>query len=224
MFLGGKFMLNEKVSVAVIKRLPKYYRYLELIGDRGIIRVSSQELSKITGLTASQIRQDLNHFGAFGQQGYGYNVEELKIELEKIMGVDRPYNVVIVGFGNIGSALLNYSGFRRKGFKVTGIFDVSSEIIGTKHNDVVVKDVSKLYDFVSNENVDIAILSIPARDAQEITNKLVSAGIKGIWNFAPIDLKLPENIVLENVHLDGSLLTLTSVSYTHLTLPTKRIV
>ena len=140
-------MLNEKVSVAVIKRLPKYYRYLELIGDRGIIRVSSQELSKITGLTASQIRQDLNHFGAFGQQGYGYNVEELKIELEKIMGVDRPYNVVIVGFGNIGSALLNYSGFRRKGFKVTGIFDVSSEIIGTKHNDVVVKDVSKLYDF-----------------------------------------------------------------------------
>ncbi len=202
-------MLNEKVSVAVIKRLPKYYRYLELIGDRGIIRVSSQELSKITGLTASQIRQDLNHFGAFGQQGYGYNVEELKIELEKIMGVDRPYNVVIVGFGNIGSALLNYSGFRRKGFKVTGIFDVSSEIIGTKHNDVVVKDVSKLYDFVSNENVDIAILSIPARDAQEITNKLVSAGIKGIWNFAPIDLKLPENIVLENVHLDGSLLTLT---------------
>lgn len=202
-------MLDEKISVAVIKRLPKYYRYLELIGDKGIIRVSSQELSKITGLTASQIRQDLNHFGAFGQQGYGYNVEELKIELEKIMGVDKPYNVAIVGFGNIGSALLNYSGFKKKGFKVVGIFDNSPEIIGSKQNDVVVKDISELEEVVTREKVDIAILAIPARRAQEITDKLVACGIKGIWNFAPIDLKLPRNVVLENVHLDGSLLTLT---------------
>ena len=202
-------MLDEKISVAVIKRLPKYDRYLELIGDKGIIRVSSQELSKITGLTASQIRQDLNHFGAFGQQGYGYNVEELKIELEKIMGVDKPYNVAIVGFGNIGSALLNYSGFKKKGFKVVGIFDNSPEIIGSKQNDVVVKDISELEEVVTREKVDIAILAIPAIPAQEITDKLVACGIKGIWNFAPIDLKLPRNVVLENVHLDGSLLTLT---------------
>lgn len=202
-------MLDAKISVAVIKRLPKYYRYLELIGDKGIIRVSSQELSKITGLTASQIRQDLNHFGAFGQQGYGYNVEELKIELEKIMGVDKPYNVVIIGFGNIGSALLNYSGFKKKGFKVIGIFDNSPEIIGNKANDVVIKDVSELEEVVTREKVDIAILAIPAIPAQEITDKLVACGIKGIWNFAPIDLKLPRNVVLENVHLDGSLLTLT---------------
>ena len=202
-------MLDDKISVAVIKRLPKYYRYLELIGDKGIIRVSSQELSKITGLTASQIRQDLNHFGAFGQQGYGYNVEELKIELEKIMGVDKPYNVAIVGFGNIGSALLNYSGFKKKGFKVVGIFDNSPEIIGSKQNDVVVKDISELEEVVTREKVDIAILAIPAIPAQEITDKLVACGIKGIWNFAPIDLKLPRNVVLENVHLDGSLLTLT---------------
>lgn len=202
-------MLDAKISVAVIKRLPKYYRYLELIGDKGIIRVSSQELSKITGLTASQIRQDLNHFGAFGQQGYGYNVEELKIELEKIMGVDKPYNVVIIGFGNIGSALLNYSGFKKKGFKVVGIFDNSPEIIGNKANDVVIKDVSELEEVVIREKVDIAILAIPAIPAQEITDKLVACGIKGIWNFAPIDLKLPRNVVLENVHLDGSLLTLT---------------
>ncbi len=152
-------MLDAKISVAVIKRLPKYYRYLELIGDKGIIRVSSQELSKITGLTASQIRQDLNHFGAFGQQGYGYNVEELKIELEKIMGVDKPYNVVIIGFGNIGSALLNYSGFKKKGFKVVGIFDNSPEIIGNKANDVVIKDVSELEEVVTREKVDIAILA-----------------------------------------------------------------
>jgi len=202
-------MLDAKISVAVIKRLPKYYRYLELIGDKGIIRVSSQELSKITGLTASQIRQDLNHFGAFGQQGYGYNVEELKIELEKIMGVDKPYNVVIIGFGNIGSALLNYSGFKKKGFKVVGIFDNSPEIIGNKANDVVIKDVSELEEVVTREKVDIAILAIPAIPAQEITDKLVACGIKGIWKFAPIDLKLPRNVVLENVHLDGSLLTLT---------------
>ena len=202
-------MLDAKISVAVIKRLPKYYRYLELIGDKGIIRVSSQELSKITGLTASQIRQDLNHFGAFGQQGYGYNVEELKIELEKIMGVDKPYNVVIIGFGNIGSALLNYSGFKKKGFKVVGIFDNSPEIIGNKANDVVIKDVSELEEVVTREKVDISILAIPAIPAQEITDKLVACGIKGIWNFAPIDLKLPRNVVLENVHLDGSLLTLT---------------
>ena len=202
-------MLDAKISVAVIKRLPKYYRYLELIGDKGIIRVSSQELSKITGLTASQIRQDLNHFGAFGQQGYGYNVEELKIELEKIMGVDKPYNVVIIGFGNIGSALLNYSGFKKKGFKVVGIFDNSPEIIGNKANDVVIKDVSELEEVVTREKADIAILAIPAIPAQEITDKLVACGIKGIWNFAPIDLKLPRNVVLENVHLDGSLLTLT---------------
>ena len=202
-------MLGKWCSVAVIKRLPKYYRYLELIGDKGIIRVSSQELSKITGLTASQIRQYLNHFGAFGQQGYGYNVEELKIELEKIMGVDKPYNVVIIGFGNIGSALLNYSGFKKKGFKVVGIFDSSPEIIGNKANDVVIKDVSELEEVVTREKVDIAILAIPAIPAQEITDKLVACGIKGIWNFAPIDLKLPRNVVLENVHLDGSLLTLT---------------
>ncbi|MCZ7406947.1 redox-sensing transcriptional repressor Rex [Parvimonas micra] len=202
-------MLDAKISVAVIKRLPKYYRYLELIGDKGIIRVSSQELSKITGLTASQIRQDLNHFGAFGQQGYGYNVEELKIELEKIMGVDKPYNVVIIGFGNIGSALLNYSGFKKKGFKVVGIFDNSPEIIGNKANDVVIKDISELEEVVTREKVDIAILAIPAIPAQEITDKLVACGIKGIWNFAPIDLKLPRSVVLENVHLDGSLLTLT---------------
>lgn len=202
-------MLDDKVSVAVIKRLPKYYRYLELIGDKGIIRVSSQELSKITGLTASQIRQDLNHFGAFGQQGYGYNVEELKIELEKIMGVDKPYKVVIIGFGNIGSALLNYSGFRKKGFKVVGIFDNSKDIIGSKQNDVIVKDISELEKVVLKEKADIAILSIPAKSAQEITDKLVSCKIKGIWNFAPIDLKVPKSVVIENVHLDGSLLTLT---------------
>ena len=151
----------------------------------------------------------MNHFGAFGQQGYGYNVEELKIELEKIMGVDRPYNVVIVGFGNIGGALLNYSGFRKKGFKVKGIFDCSNDIIGTEHNGIIVKDVLELENFVRDEKVDIAILAIPAKPAQEITNQLVSAGIKGIWNFAPIDLKLPDTVVLENVHLDGSLLTLT---------------
>ena len=125
------------------------------------------------------------------------------------MGVDRPYNVVIIGFGNIGSALLNYSGFRKKGFKVTAIFDISKDIIGTEHNGVIVKDIMEMESFVSSNDVDIAIIAIPARNAQEIGNKLVECGVKGIWNFAPIDLKLPKKVVLENVHLDGSLLTLT---------------
>lgn len=202
-------MIEDKISGTVIKRLPKYYRYLELIGDKGIIRVSSQELSKITGLTASQIRQDLNHFGAFGQQGYGYNVDELKLELERIMGVDRPYNVVVIGIGNIGSALLNYSGFKKKGFKIAGIFDNDEELLGNKYNDIVVRDISELADFVRSNKIEIAILSIPAKSAQEVTDILVDSGIKGIWNFAPIDLKTPKKVIVENVHLDGSLLTLT---------------
>lgn len=201
--------MKNKVSGSVIKRLPKYYRCLELIGSKGIIRISSNELSKIIGLTSSQIRQDLNNFGAFGQQGYGYNVEELKHELERIMGINNPYNVIIIGIGNIGSALLNYSGFRKKGFKIVGIFDNDEEILKTKFNDLEVMHIDELSDFVKKNKIDIAILSIPANSAQEITNILVSSKIRGIWNFAPIDLKTPKNVIIENVHLDSSLFSLT---------------
>ena len=199
-----------RVSLAVVKRLPKYYRYLGLIADKGIIRVSSQELSKITGLTASQIRQDLNHFGGFGQQGYGYNVEELKAEIEKIIGIDKSYKAIVVGMGNIGQAIYKYRGFNEdSGFKIVGLFDKDKNIIGRTINGIKVNDVKNISKLLEKEDVDIAVLSVTADAAQEVCDKLVEGNIKGIWNFAPIDLKLPKDVVLENVHLDESLFTLT---------------
>lgn len=201
-------MAKSRVSLAVVRRLPKYYRYLGMIAEKGIIRVSSQELSNITGLTASQIRQDLNHFGGFGQQGYGYNVEELKSEIEKIIGLDKSYTAIVVGYGNIGKAILNYRGFIDSGFKMTAIFDHGKKV-GQKVNDIKIRDIYGLSDYLKENEIDIAILAIPTKNAQEICGILVDGGIKGVWNFASIDLKLPEGVVLENVHLDESLYTLT---------------
>lgn len=200
---------RNRVSLAVVKRLPKYYRYLGMIADKGIIRVSSQELSNITGLTASQIRQDLNHFGGFGQQGYGYNVEELKNEIEKIIGIDKSYKAIIIGVGNIGRAILNYRGFQNSGFNIVGLFDHAEDLVGKTITGLKVKDISDLKSFMKEEEADIAVIAIPASEAQQVCEILVDGGIKGIWNFAPIDLKLPKKVVLENVHLDESLYTLT---------------
>src|SRR5699024_7490289 len=185
-------MEKSRVSLAVVKRLPKYYRYLGMIAERGIIRVSSQELSNITGLTASQIRQDLNHFGGFGQQGYGYNVEELKGEIEKIIGIDKSYKAIVIGMGNIGHAIFNYRGFQTSGFRVKALFDRNPEKIGTKVNELEVRDVKTLPEYLNNEEVDIAILAIPEETAQEVCDILVEGGIGGIWNFASADLKLPD--------------------------------
>lgn len=199
---------KSKVSLAVVKRLPKYYRYLGLIADKGIIRVSSQELSDITGLTASQIRQDLNHFGGFGQQGYGYNVQELKEELEKIIGIDKDYPSVVIGFGNIGQAIFNYKPFHESGMKYIGIFDVG-ELVGQEFEGLTVQDISELEEFMKNETAEIAVLAVPKEVAQPTADILVENGVKGIWNFAPVDLDLPDDIILENVHLDESIYTLT---------------
>lgn len=200
---------ENKVSSAVVKRLPKYYRYLGQINDKGIIRVSSGELSEITGLTASQIRQDLNHFGGFGQQGYGYNVNDLKAEIEKIIGINNSYKAIVIGLGNIGKAIFHYKGFQMSGMEVIGLFDRNPEIIGTTVQGLKVRNVNELESFLTKEKADIGILAIPADKAQEVCDILVNSGIGGIWNFAPIDLKLPKNVVLENVHLDESLFTLT---------------
>lgn len=198
----------QKVSSAVVRRLPKYYRYLKLIGSKGIIRVSSKQLSDITGLTASQIRQDLNHFGGFGQQGYGYNVEELTREIEKIIGIDKKYKAIVVGTGNIGKAITLYTEFERSGFNVIGLFDTDEDLIGTEIKDVKINDMKELTSFQQDYQPDIAILAAPGPVAQDICDILVENGIKGIWNFAPVDLKLPEEVILENVHLDESLYTL----------------
>ena len=166
-------------------------------------------MSDIIGFTASQIRQDLNNFGGFGQQGYGYNVEALHNEIGKILGLDRKYNAVLIGAGNLGQAIANYSGFRRAGFEVRALFDANPRMIGLKIRDFEVLDSENIEEFVRENDIDIAMLCIPKNGAQNIVNKLVSVGIKGIWNFAPIDLEVPRDVIVENVNLTESLFTLS---------------
>ncbi len=201
--------MDNKVSMTVIRRLPKYYRYLGELLNKGINRISSQELSDLTGFTASQIRQDLNNFGGFGQQGYGYNVEELKYELGKILGLDKEYNTVIAGAGNLGQAVANYKGFEDAGFKVLSLFDKNPKLLGLKIRDIEIRDVDEMDKFIKDNNVEIGIISTPKDNAQEIADIYAKSGIKGIWNFAPADIKVPETIVVENVHLNESLFILS---------------
>lgn len=199
-----------QVSITVIRRLPKYYRYLGDLLDKGVNRISSQELSNLTGFTASQIRQDLNNFGGFGQQGYGYNVEELHRQLGKILGLDTKYNAIIVGAGNLGQAIANYRGFEDAGFKVLSMFDRNPRVIGLKiRGDIEVRDIGTIEDFIANHNVEIGIITTPKEGAQDVANIFVNAGIKGIWNFAPADINLPDDIIVENVRLNESLFTLS---------------
>ena len=202
-------MGSKNISMAVIRRLPKYHRYLGDLLDKDIQRISSKELSDIIGFTASQIRQDLNNFGGFGQQGYGYNVEALHNEIGKILGLDRKYNAVLIGAGNLGQAIANYSGFRRAGFEVRALFDANPRMIGLKIRDFEVLDSENIEEFVRENDIDIAMLCIPKNGAQNIVNRLVSVGIKGIWNFAPIDLEVPRDVIVENVNLTESLFTLS---------------
>ncbi|HYE11089.1 MAG TPA: redox-sensing transcriptional repressor Rex [Patescibacteria group bacterium] len=197
------------ISMAVVRRLPKYYRYLGELLNNDIKRVSSQELSKITGFTASQIRQDLNCFGGFGQQGYGYNAEELHKEIGKILGLDRQYRTVIVGAGNLGHAIANYSSFDKSGFKTWGVFDVNEKVIGEKVSNVVVMHSDKLEGFVKENDIAIGIICTPKAYAQDAADLLVKGGVKGIWNFAPADLKVPDDIIVENVNLSESLFTVS---------------
>ena len=198
-----------KVSITVIRRLPKYYRYLGELIDKGINRISSQELSKMTGFTASQIRQDLNNFGGFGQQGYGYNVEELYGELGKILGLDTIYKAVIAGAGNLGQAIANYKGFEDAGFKVLSLFDKNPKLIGLKIREIEIQDVDHMVDFIKENNVDIGIITTPKAYAQDVADIFIKAEVKGIWNFAPTDLNVPDDIIVENVRLNESLFALS---------------
>lgn len=202
-------MREEKaISSAVIRRLPKYYRHLGTVQDRGIVRISSQNLSEITGFTASQIRQDLNHFGGFGQQGYGYNVEKLRAQLAQIIGLDQRYKMIIIGAGHMGQAICNYQGFQDAGFSIAALFDCDAKKIGTKINHIPVYPVDELEEFIRENAIEIAALTTPKTVAQSLADAAARSGVCGIWNFAPVDLRLPEDIVLENVHLDESLHTL----------------
>lgn len=202
-------MDNKEISQAVIGRLPRYFRYLGELKDDGIERISSQELSAIMKVTASQIRQDFNNFGGFGQQGYGYKVEYLYEEIGKILGLHKTHNLIIIGAGNLGQALANYMNFERRGFLFRGIFDNNSALFGKKIRDLEVRPMEELETFVKENEIDIAVLTIPKASALEVAERLARQDIKGIWNFAHIDLNLPKEIQVENVHLSDSLMKLT---------------
>lgn len=199
---------RKKISMAVVKRLPRYYRYLADLLQLGIIRISSKELSDRMGTTASQIRQDLNCFGGFGQQGYGYNVEVLYNEIGKILGLENEYRTVILGAGNMGQALANYANFEKRGYKLVGIFDVRPEVIGKKIKGLEVKNMDELEDFVKTHKVHIAMITVPFEKTPEVAARAARAGIKGLWNFSPMDLKIAYDVVIENVHLSDGLMVL----------------
>lgn len=200
--------LKKAVSLAVIKRLPRYFRYLSDLLLMGVTRVSSKELSERMGITASQIRQDLNCFGGFGQQGYGYNVEYLYSEIGAILGLNNKYNSIIIGAGNMGQALANYKNFERRGFNLVGIFDINKNLIGKKINNIEIYHMDTIEEFVKKTRVDVAILCVPYDQTASLADRIASAGIKGLWNFSPMDLELRHDIIIENVHLSDSLMVL----------------
>ena len=202
-------MEQKEISQAVIGRLPRYFRYLGELKDEGIERISSQELSDIMKVTASQIRQDFNNFGGFGQQGYGYKVEYIYQEIGKILGLDKTHHLIIIGAGNLGQALANYMNFERRGFLFKGIFDNNPALFGKKIRNLEVKPMDELEQFVRENNIDIAVLTIPKNSAIQVAERLAANGIKGIWNFAHVDLNVPQEIQVENVHLSDSLMKLT---------------
>ncbi len=200
---------NHQVSIPVIKRLPRYHRYLEELKNLGVVRISSKELSARMGLTASQIRQDLNCFGGFGQQGYGYNIEQLYNEIGAILGLNNKSKAIMIGAGNLGHAIATHIHFDNRGFDLVGIFDNNPTVIGTKVGGKIVMSSDDLEEFCIKEKPIVAILCIPAEYAAENADKLVSLGIKGFWNFTQYDLvHRYENIAVENVHLGDSLMTL----------------
>ena len=199
---------KKNVSMAVIKRLPKYHRYLKELMRNDVDRISSKELGEKIGFTASQIRQDLNNFGDFGQQGYGYNVKELYKQISLILGLDKEYTGVIIGAGNLGQAIANYNRFSESGLSIECIFDANPKLVGMRIRDIEIKDIDTLTQYLQENSTDIGIICVPRINAQKVTDMLVKSGVKGIWNFAPVDLVVPDDVKVENVHLSESLLTL----------------
>lgn len=206
----GVLIVGKEISQAVIRRMPRYYRYLGELLDEGVERISSNELSSRMQVTASQIRQDLNNFGGFGQQGYGYNVKYLYEEIGKILGLNEKHNIIVIGAGNLGQALANYVKFEKLGFVIIGLFDVNPALKGTLVRGIEVRMLDELADFVNDHKVDIATLTMPKEAADSVADLVVSLGIHAIWNFAHVDLQvLDENVVVENVHLSDSLMQLS---------------
>ncbi len=207
---GFIFMEEKEISQAVIRRMPRYYRYLGELIDDGVERISSNDLSRRMNVTASQIRQDLNNFGGFGQQGYGYNVKYLYEEIGKILGLNKQHNIIVIGAGNLGQALANYVKFEKLGFKITALFDVNPAMDGISVRGIRIYMLDELEEFCKNNQVDIAALTMPKAKADAIANRLVDLGIHAIWNFAHVDLDLiDKDVVVENVHLSDSLMQLS---------------
>ncbi len=204
-------MEDKDISKAVIKRLPRYYRYLGELMEDGVERISSNELSSRMKVTASQIRQDLNNFGGFGQQGYGYNVKYLHSEIGKILGLDVNHTIIIIGAGNLGQALANYTRFERQGFHLIGIFDVNPALFGRRIRGVEIRSIEELPEFLMTHEVEIATLALPKTKALDVAKVLVENGVRAIWNFAHTDLNLylPSDVIVENVHLSESLMRLS---------------
>ena len=201
---------NKKdVPLVVVRRLPRYYRHLSELLKQGVTRISSKELSRRMSVTASQIRQDFNCFGEFGQQGYGYNIENLRSEIADILGLKNGYKTILLVAGDVGQALASQSNFKKRGFELIGIFDNNPDIIGNVIAGIEVIDVSKLAEFMEERKPDIAILALPKTAVQQMAKLLCKLGIKGLWNFSYIDIDTPIDVPLENVHLSDSLMTLS---------------
>ncbi|HCP15732.1 MAG TPA: redox-sensing transcriptional repressor Rex [Peptococcaceae bacterium] len=200
---------EKKISSAVIKRLPKYYRYLLILQQMGISRVSSNDLSKRMEITSSQVRQDFFNFGGFGLQGYGYDVTLLVKEIGNILGMDKINNMIVIGAGNLGQAIANHTSFEKRGFKIVGMFDNNPRHVGDIVRGIEIMHSDRLTEFMSNHSVDIAIITVPREYAREVVDKVVKLGIKGLWNFASVELEVPDDVAVENIHLSESLMALT---------------
>jgi len=201
---------KENISDAVIRRLPRYYRQLTDLCSRGVVRISSHSLGQEMNITASQIRQDFSCFGEFGQQGYGYNVEELRTEIGHILGVDKDHQLIVIGVGNLGRALLQNFPFSQTGFTVGAAFDVSPAVIGTSVNGVPVYGMNELESYINSHGVDVVLLTIPQSVAQDTADRLISLGVHGFWNFTNVELSSSNpDVKFENIHFSDSLLTLS---------------
>ena len=202
--------MEKEISQAVIRRMPRYYRYLGELLDEGVERISSSDLSRRMNVTASQIRQDLNNFGGFGQQGYGYNVQSLYEEIGRILGLDTEHKIIIIGAGNLGQALANYVKFEKLGFVITALFDVNPALKGQSARGIPIYMLDELDEYCRTHQVDIAALTMPKSKADSIAKKVVELGIHAIWNFAHVDLRIDDkNVVVESVHLSDSLMQLS---------------
>ena len=203
-------MRKQKVSDAVIHRLPRYYRYLDDLYNKGIVRISSNSLGSKMDITASQIRQDLSCFGEFGQQGYGYNVVELRSEIGHILGIDKGHRLIIIGVGHLGHALLQNFDFEKVGFHVDTAFDISPDLVGTRIHDVTIRSMDELEQYVAENQPNVAVLTVPQHVAQPMASRLIDLGIKGFWNFTNVELSTDvPDVFFEDVHFVDTLLTLS---------------